>query len=84
METRTIHVPSDACFLVVYPDMQAQINVPQGLENQEIPLHSKYVVALTHLIADGDPMLDSLVREKWNELVEVFQAHREMEKEAAQ
>lgn len=82
MKSRTIHVPPEACFLVVYPNMQAQINVPQGLGDAEIPTHSKYVVALTHLIAEGNPMLDNLVQTKWNELVDEFKAQREIEKAA--
>jgi hypothetical protein len=30
-------------------------------------------VALTHLIYEGNPILDKLVKDKWNELVESFE-----------
>lgn len=76
---RTIHLNDDDCFLVIKPNMQAQINVPTQLPEDEVPDYAKYTVALTHLIAEGNKMLDWLVKEKWNELVEHYKLIREGE-----
>lgn len=54
-------------------NLMTEVNVPKELEGQEVPYHSKYVVALTHLIYEGNPILDKLVKDKWNELVESFE-----------
>jgi len=76
---RTINLNDEDCFLVIKPDMQAQINVPTQLPEDEVPDHAKYTVALTHLIAEGNEMLDWLVKQKWNELVEHYKLIREGE-----
>lgn len=72
MKTRTIHIPDNACFFVLYPNMHAEINVPQFPPEEEIPLYCKYVVAFVRLVYEGDPELDRLITKKWNELVDGY------------
>jgi len=76
---RTIYLNDEDCFLVIKPDMQAEINVPTQLPEDEVLDSAKYTVALTHLISDGNKMLDELIKEKWNELVEYYKMIREGE-----
>lgn len=69
---KTIYINDEDCFLRVEPDMMATINVPKEPPENEIPFHSMYIVALAHLIAEENVMLDELVKEKWNELVDFY------------
>lgn len=69
---RTVHLNDEDCFIVIKPDMTVLINVPTELPDNEVPLHSKYTVALTHLIHEGNELLDYVVCEKWNVLVDHY------------
>ena len=70
---KTIHINDEDCFLRIEPDMMTSLNVPVENPDNEVPYHSMYVVALAHLIAEENEMLDNLVKEKWNELIDFYQ-----------
>jgi len=69
---RTIYVPDDSTFLVIHNDMRVQIDIPQQDPQEEIPFNSKYTVGLVHLLKERPHVLDSMVMDKFNELVDYF------------
>ena len=75
-DQRTIHLAKDDCFIVIKPGIQVQTNVPIGFTNSEIPDHTKYTIALMHLMYERNAVLEDLVFHKWNHLVEVFNEMR--------